>query len=441
MPNNSNDTIYALTTPIGGKGGGVAVLRVSGALAKFSIESLTQKPPPPPRYMELCEFSYKTDVIDHGLVVFFATPNSWTGEDVAEFHIHGGVAISAAMMRAFAELGLRPANAGEFSKRAFLNGKADLNELEGLADLVAAETEAQRKQALRQMAGWASRIYEGWRKNLLATLAEAEALLDFSEDVKSENNENVTLTLINKTKQEIAEQLKIASCGERLREGIHIALIGGTNAGKSTLFNLLVKRQAAIVSPQAGTTRDVLEVAFDLSGYPIIISDSAGLRQSTESIEAEGIRRAEIKASEADLRLIILAPDIPDDENQRALSHYCQGDIVIVNKMDVSKYDFKADINLSLINPDENFEHLLNKLTKRVSILCGSGHSPLITRQRHHQALTDCHNALNRALENPAPELLAEDIRFALTSLGRITGKTGVEDMLDALFAEFCIGK
>ena len=446
----ADDTIYALATPAGRSG--VAVVRLSGVGACRAIEVLTHQPVPPPRRavlraLYLSHAPQKEEIIDRALVLYFAAPRSFTGEDIAEFHIHGGAAVIEGVLEACACLpGLRAARAGEFSRRAFLNGRSDLAEVEGLADLVAAETAAQRRQALRQLGGEMSGICETWRDGLLSLLAQAEASLDFPDEAEASREES--LAMMNKIGEEIGVHLNDRHGGERLRAGVQIAIIGAPNVGKSTLLNALAGRAAAIVSPRAGTTRDVLEVALDLSGWPVIVRDMAGLRQTSDDIEAEGVRRACAAAQQADLRLVMLMADV-DDENQKTLSLAQPGDLVIVNKIDLpGGGDFypEADLRLCLTpdkQPDKQrgFDRLVKLLTERAADLCGSGASPLITRARHREALRDCHQALNRASEAAVPELLAEDLRLALVALGRITGRVGVEDMLDRLFAEFCIGK
>ncbi len=443
MPEKTTtDTIYSFATAEGR--GGVSILRLSGAEALGGLRRLTRVLPPRAREMSLREVVFSGEVIDRGLVIFFRAPHSWTGEDVVEFHLHGGRAIRQAMVRACEALGLRQAEAGEFSKRAFLNGKADLTELEGLADLVDAETEAQRKQALRQMGGEARKKYDSWRAGLLSLLAQLEGQIDFPEDTAGEQEVEL-LARVSALRKEMSAELS-KPYGERLREGAFIALLGGTNAGKSTLFNLLVGREAAIVSPHAGTTRDVLEAGLDLGGYPVILSDLAGLRESGDSIEREGVRRAELCAREADLRVIILAPDVRSEENDRALSFRQEGDIVMVNKKDKGELSGNYEFKVSLTNLDESFDEFNKRLMLRVSELCGLGSSALITRERHRRALEECVECLSRlpaTLEGgeAAPELIAEDIRLALSALGRITGAVDIEEMLDELFAQFCIGK
>ena len=446
----ADDTIYALATPAGRSG--VAVVRLSGVGACRAIEVLTHQPVPPPRRAVLRtlylshapHMPQKEEIIDRALVLYFAAPRSFTGEDIAEFHIHGGAAVIEGVLEACACLpGLRAARAGEFSRRAFLNGRSDLAEVEGLADLVAAETAAQRRQALRQMGGEMSGICETWREGLLSLLAQAEASLDFPDEAEASREES--LARMSKIGEEIGVHLNDRHGGERLRAGVQIAIIGAPNVGKSTLLNALTGRAAAIVSPRAGTTRDVLEVALDLSGWPVIVRDMAGLRQTSDDIEAEGVRRACVAAQQADLRLVMLMADVDENQNQKVLSLAQPGDLVIVNKIDLpGGGDFYPEADLRLcLTPDKQkgFDGLVKLLTERAADLCGSGASPLITRARHREALRDCHQALNRASEAAVPELLAEDLRLALVALGRITGRVGVEDMLDRLFAEFCIGK
>ncbi len=459
---SGKDTIYALATPTGRSG--VAVVRLSGAQAGAAIECLTDQALPPPRRVVLRalympqknEKEKEKEVIDHALVIYFAAPKSFTGEDVAEFHIHGGAAVIDGLLAACAGLpDLRLAEAGEFSRRAFLNGRADLAEIEGLADLVAAETAAQRRQAVRQMGGAMSALYENWRERLLGVLAQAEARLDFPDEALANAVDEAAalkdlLIKIKEISQEMGFHLRDDHRGERLRLGVKIAIIGAPNVGKSTLLNALARRDAAIVSPQAGTTRDVLEVALDLAGWPVVVSDMAGLRDTGDEIEAEGVRRACAAAEAADLRLVMLSADVGEALNRRVLSMSMAmagaDDLVIVNKIDLSGevyHDYpRADVRMSLASEKKSgLEELLVLLTQRAASLCGANSSPLITRARHREALTESHQALSRAHQAEAPELLAEDLRLALAALGRITGRVGVEDMLDKLFAEFCIGK
>lgn len=437
-------TIFALASGLGRAG--VAVLRLSGPGAGAALLKLSGRAVlPVSRQATLAELKDGAGVIDRGLVLWFPGPASFTGEDVAELHLHGGPAVVRAAGDALLTLGLRPAEPGEFSKRAFLNGKLDLTEAEGLADLVAAETEAQRKQALRQMDGALGTLYENWRRALVVSLARLEAEIDFpdEEDVPGESVAAIG-PVLRTTAAEIAAHLADDRRGERLREGVEITILGPPNAGKSSLINILSQREAAIVSAEAGTTRDVVELHLDLGGYPVVLADTAGLRETRNAVEAEGVRRARARAERADLRLVVieagetLAPEIAALLDQDA--------ILVVNKIDLAA-PLSVDVGPVPVyavsaQTGEGLAALVEGLTAAVRArLETASTAPAITRARHRSALEDCRAAIGRALDGGAPELVAEDVRLSARALGRITGRVDVEDVLDVVFREFCIGK
>jgi tRNA modification GTPase len=435
------DTIFAPATPAGR--GGVAVLRISGPGAGPALQALTGRPPPAPRLATLAELRDPADgaPLDRGIVLWFPGPASYTGEDVVELHLHGGRAVIRGVVEALSRItGLRPAEPGEFTKRAFLAGKLDLTEAEAVADLVDAETRAQRLQALRQLGGALGQLYEGWRAALMRALAMTEAALDFPDEGLPPDLAAEAERIVAEVSAAIAAHLDDASRGERLREGVHIAILGPVNAGKSSLLNALARRDAAIVSDRPGTTRDVVEVALDLRGFPVVLADTAGLRDTADEIEAEGIRRSHRRAAEAELRLVIrdAGEPIPADP---ALGPG-PDTIRVLNKIDQVPDASRADDEIAVsIHTGAGLDRLLGVLAEAVERrLTGDG-SPALTRARHRAALEDARDALARIPSAPLPELAAEDLRLALRAIGRITGRVDVEDMLDLLFGSFCIGK
>lgn len=442
---NGDDTIFALASAPGRSG--IAVLRVSGNAAGEALARLTQRDLPPPRVAKLRRlFDAAGAPIDDALVLFFPGPRSFTGEDVAELQVHGGPAVIAALLRALAEVPhCRLAEAGEFTRRAFLNHKLDLAQIEGLADLIAAETEAQRRQALRQAEGAQSILYDGWRDRLMRTLARLEAFIDFPD-------EDLPEQLIRSIDSEIAElsgeiELHLLDHrGERLRDGLTIAILGAPNAGKSSLLNALAQREAAIVAATAGTTRDVVEVRLDLGGYPVTIADTAGLRESADEIEREGIARALARARRADVKLLVFDgekwPAI-DGETAKQIDDRA---LLVVNKADLLRepepvaIDGIAVVKVSA-KTGRGLDGLVKLLTKLAAAGLDSGADVVVSRARHRQALEACREALLRAASAGQPELKAEDLRLAVRELGRITGRVDVEDILALIFKEFCIGK
>ncbi len=443
-----DETIYAFATAPGRAG--VAILRLSGPGAADVVRALAGRLPMP-RHALVAEFKdpQSGELIDRGLALYFPAPASLTGEDVAELHVHGGRAVAGALVGVLAARpGLRLAEPGEFSRRAFLNGKLDLTAAEGIADLVAAETAAQRRQALRQMAGKAGRIYEGWRVRLLKAQARIEAEIDFPDEGLPADLAADVAAELAQIRGEIGAFLADDRRGERLRDGLAVAILGPPNAGKSSLLNALARRDVAITAATAGTTRDVIEVALDLGGFPVTLADTAGLRESRDAIEEEGVRRARARAASADLKLVVVDATRPDEAP--AVAAVVDRDCVVVaNKMDLAPADAArwtdalgvgATVKIS-VTTGSGLADLETRLAAEIARRFGGESAPLITRARHRHALTAAAAALERYPQTGAPELAAEELRQAVNALGRITGRVGVEDLLDIVFREFCIGK
>jgi tRNA modification GTPase len=419
------------------------VLRLSGPDACRAV-TLVAGGLPPPRVAQRRRLvdPQSGDALDDGLVLWFPAPRSATGEDVAELHLHGSRAVLAAVMQALARLGLRLAEPGEFTRRAFLNGKLDLLQAEAIADLAAAETEAQRRQAMRQLGGELGDIYRGWRDRLTRILAHLEAAIDFpDEDLPAEIEDRIggETELLG---AEIERHLADGHRGERLRDGIDVAILGPPNAGKSSLLNRIARRDAAITSPVPGTTRDVIEVAIDLGGYPVVLADTAGLRDSADAIEQEGNRRAVQRAEQAEIRLFVF--DIAHPAEAAGARAWPGADTILVaNKIDLVP---AAGAHLSLpalpvsALTGQGIDGLLTVLGERVAQTYRI-EAPVLTRARHRQALEEAAASLRRSFSAAFPELRAEDLRLALRSIGRITGAVDVEDLLDVIFRDFCIGK
>jgi tRNA modification GTPase len=442
------DTIYAFSTAPGRAA--IAVLRLSGPAAPAALRALGGNLPKPRRAAVLSFADPASgEAIDRGIALYFPAPASHTGEDMAELHLHGGRAVAAAMLDALGKMpGLRLAEPGEFTRRAFLNGKLDLTEAEGVADLIAAETAAQRRQALRQASGAAAKIYEDWRHRLLTAQARLEAEIDFPEEGLPDDLRRQATDDIARLAAEIAASLEDNRGGEMLRSGFEVAILGPPNAGKSSLMNALARREVAITAASAGTTRDVIEVALDLGGYPVVLADTAGLRAASDAIEEEGVRRARERAAHADLKLIVLDATRPG-ETAALVQLIGPGTLVAANKMDLQPKDNAAWADklgagkavLISVKTGAGLRELEANLRDMVAARFSSGAAPLITRARHRQALEECAAALARFPGIAAPELAAEELRRAVRALGRITGRVEVEDLLDVLFREFCIGK
>lgn len=428
-------SIYALSS--GSVPAGVAVIRLSGPAAGRAVEALCGSLPAP-RMAALRSLRRPGDgaVIDQGLVLWFPGPRSETGEDMAELQVHGGRAVVQAVFDVVAACGLRLAEPGEFVRRAFRNGKIDLTEVEGLSDLVSAETEAQRRQAIEVARGVLARRAEDWREWLIGLRAEIEARLDFSDEGDVEEAlPSAFHAGLSALRSEMAETLQGARAAERLREGFRVAILGRPNAGKSSLLNALARRDVAIVTEEAGTTRDVLEVPLDLDGYPVVLFDTAGLREAESLAEQEGVRRAERSAEAADLVLWLA------DATRSAEAPPVFGDRPvwrIATKVDLVAESGPEGFGIS-VRTGAGLDELIGRIADAASQSLGSG-SSLVTRQRQREAIEAALEALS-GIEGTAEEVAADLLRSASESIGRLSGRVGVEDVLDRLFAEFCIGK
>lgn len=438
---SDTDTIFALATGAGR--GAIAVLRVSGAASGPILRAMASTLPKA-RQASLRRLRAVPggEVLDQALVLWLPGPASYTGEDSAELHLHGGPAVIAAVAGALASLGARPAEAGEFTRRAFLNGRMDLTAAEGVADLIAAETQAQRRQALRQADGALARLLEGWAEQLIRLLAHQEAAIEFADDDLPSDLGQRARAGAAALRAEVASHLAEDSRGERLREGVVVAILGAPNAGKSSLLNALAGREAAIVSARAGTTRDVVEVRLVLAGVPVTLADTAGLRDAADEIEQEGIRRARRRAEEADLVLAVFAADTPPDAS--TLAWVRPGTLVVANKVDLAPapglIGGVAPLALSA-RTGAGLDAVRMRLEAEAVRLAGTGDAALLTRPRHRAALSEAATWLAQAEEAALPELVSESLRAALRALGLLTGRVGVEDILDVVFGEFCIGK
>lgn len=452
------DTICALSSAPGKAG--VAVVRVSGEAVRGCLERLAGGVPTPRMaVLRTIRDPASGQGIDRAIVLFYAGPSSFTGEDVAEILLHGGRAVIAAVLAALGRAGCRLAEPGEFARRAFENGKIDLTEAEGIADLVDAETEAQRRQALSQANGALAKLYEGWRQELISAMALMEAAIDFSDeaDVAADavgQAEVIAEDLLARIRNHLADGRR----GEILREGFRVVLAGPPNAGKSSLLNALAQRDAAIVSPEPGTTRDVIEVRLDLEGLPVIVSDTAGIREGAGTIEAEGIRRTMARGREADLVLWLVdrcAPvwDVPEGlsaQEDRVARVLTKQDTVAGDLPTLQEDGAGSFLVVSAVT-GEGLGRLVSMIAARARDRAFPGDSPALTQARHRAALEDCARSLEEvsrgSVSRPevapglAPELAAEELRRAARALGRITGRVDVEDVLDQVFGRFCIGK
>ena len=505
----NTDTIFAPATAAGRAA--VAIVRISGPETAGALIALTGDLPPPRamRRRRLVDPD-SGEPLDDALVLWFPAPRSFTGEDVAELHLHGSRAVLAAVMDALRRPGLRLAEPGEFTRRAFYNGKLDLTQAEAIADLAAAETEAQRRQALRQLDGELGGLYRDWAQRLTRALAHLEAVIDFPDEDLPPAIEKQIVAEIDSLGSEIASHLADGHRGERLRDGIAVAIVGPPNAGKSSLLNRIARREAAITSPIPGTTRDIVEVAIDLAGYPVVLADTAGLREAADPIEEEGLRRARRRAANAEIRLFVYDALHPEDA-AGAAAWPGPDTILVANKIDLLPeiplrpsggrgwgpsssdgrerwacgsavesptspqpslphgaergdepaavdYDcpeirgspciMEVEDEQRAASPSfpvstvtgEGLDTLLTALAARIAAIYRI-EAPVLTRTRHRQALEDAAAALDRALTAQFPELRAEDLRLALRSLGHITGTVEVEDLLDIIFRDFCLGK
>jgi tRNA modification GTPase len=457
MTSPNRDTIFALSS--GRPPAAIAVVRVSGPKAGDAVRALAGRLPKPRQAMlARVRDPANDETIDQALVLWFPGPASEIGEDTAEIQLHGGRAVIAATLAALSRVpGCRPAEAGEFTRRAFENGKLDLTRVEGLADLIGAETDAQRRQALRQLQGLLGDKAEAWRQRLTEALAQVEARIDFSDEADvPEDLVGPARHAAQQLAEEIEKVLADGRRGERLRDGLVVAIAGAPNAGKSSLLNTIARRDAAIVSPHEGTTRDVIEVHLDLDGCPVTLLDTAGIRDSQDPVEREGVRRARERVAAADLVLWVIdsavGGEIPLDELEREFSK--TETWLIWNKIDLLSQLRLKSLN-SLIYRLEYRSHFvsthsragIDELFKGLSALAshfvGAGEPAMVTRERHRRALEEAANGLRRAVMHSEgqEDLVAEDLRLAARALGRLTGRIDVEDILDVIFRDFCIGK
>ena len=449
------DTIFALSS--GRPPAAIAVVRISGQRAHAALEQLIGRVPQPRRASLARVRDPETEaIIDEGLALWFPAPNSETGEDMAELQVHGGRAVIAAVLAALAKLpGLRHAEAGEFTRRAFENGRMDLTAVEGLADLVAAETEAQRRQAYQHLKGLLGDRAETWRQRLIEALALVEAGIDFSdeEDVPKDMMSR-SLELIGPLAEEISKAG--AGQGERLREGLRVAIAGPPNAGKSTLFNRLARREAAIVSPFPGTTRDVLELHLDLGGYPVTVLDTAGIRETNDPVEREGVRRASEQAAGANLVLWVVDASASERQTLQLPAIKVASESItwlVVNKIDLvageeqrrieSRFDRKEIVNFVSSKTGAGLDELVNAIARYADSFF-TPEPALVTRERQRAHLIETGLALQgaqRAAQDGREEIMAEQLRLATRALGKLLGRVDVEDVLDVIFRDFCIGK
>ena len=441
------DTIFALASAPGRSG--VSVMRVSGPLSDDIIWNLTEKPLPRPRRAVVRELFGKNRLkIDEAILVWFSAPRSFTGEDVVEFHTHGSPAVIEALSGRLFELGARQAEPGEFSKRAFQNGKMDLTEAEGLADLIDANTEGQRSQAMRQMQGGLKEVYEGWREQIIEALANVEGEIDFpdEEDVPDSLATRAG-PVLKKLRADLDKALEDSGRGESVRHGLDIAIIGAPNAGKSSIINALANRNAAIVSAIPGTTRDIVEVHLELAGLPVRLSDTAGLRETTDEIEAEGVRRARLRSKDADLRLAVV--DASDCANADVISETRNGDFVVLNKTDLGapsstlKKNVSRETFLVSAKTGNGIEALVSALEEIVRNRFGATEQAGLTRARHRDCVERARESVGSAIDalSKGPELAGTDLRLALHAIKELAGETDIEAVLDKVFSSFCIGK
>ena len=429
------DTIFALATPPGR--GAIAVIRLSGPESGSALERLGAGGLKP-RMASLRTLVHAGEALDDALVLRFVAPASYTGEDAAELHLHGGAAVVEGVTRALLDLGLRPAEPGEFTRRAFEHGKLDLTRAEAVADLIDAESDAQRRQALGQLGGALAETYGGFRARLLRALALVEAEIDFPDEEVPDNLARQASPVLGELAAMLEAALADGERGRRVRDGYSVVLIGETNAGKSSLFNALVAREAAIVTDIPGTTRDVLDARLEIGGYVVTLSDTAGLRDSADPIEAEGVRRARARAESADLRLWVRAPG---DADGPSASLFRDDDLVVRTKSDLGVDGSGLSVS---VRTGDGLEALHDWLAGRLGRDLSGSDFPPVTRARHAQRLGAALSYVRSAsvaIERGRAELAGDDLRAAGRALSSVTGEVGVEDVLGEVFASFCIGK
>lgn len=445
-----NQTIYALSTVYGKSG--VAVIRVSGAKAKEAVAKLTnlKEKSLKPRYAYFTDIKdiVSRETLDKCLLLYFKAPHSFTGEDIVEFQTHGSKAVIASVLENLSKIpDFRMAEPGEFSRRAFHNGKMDLTEAEGLADLIDSETSEQQKYAMRQMEGGLKNLYDGWREELIKIMAYLEAYIDFpDEDIPQELVDKL-LNDVFKLKTAISEHLNTDSIGERLREGFRVVIVGPPNAGKSSLLNTVVNREAAIVSSIAGTTRDAVDVHLDIKGYPVMFTDTAGIREVEEEIEKQGIEIAFRKIADADLVLCLF--DASKDSVQifdNIKNSFKNKAIYVANKSDNLTFEQCSELKkqgcvVISAKHKQGIADLMEVIYQQIKERFTANSNLLITRQRYREALAETLDNLERFSFDKEIELSAEDIRLAARGLGKITGRIEVDDILNKIFGSFCIGK
>jgi len=441
----AGETIFALASAAGRAG--IAVIRLSGSHTKTALTRMGCILPPARKAARTRFIDPSSrEVLDDGLLLWFPAPHSFTGEDVAELHVHGGRAVIDSILTALSSIeGLRPAEPGEFTRRAFANDKMDLTQAEALADLVDAETRAQAKQALRQMGGALKELYDDWRHGLVQALAHLEAVIDFPDEDLPPAVADKVWGEVGELQQRIEKHLDDGGRGERIREGLTVAIIGPPNAGKSSLLNTLARREAAIVSAIPGTTRDVIEVHMNLGGYAVMLADTAGLREAGDLIEDEGIRRARMRAAVADLKIAVFDGATHPARDAATAALVDADTLVVVNKADLisnSPTSVQSGAGQFIsVKTGAGLEAFVAELQRRICSKADSGAAMPLTRARHRKALEECVDALARARAASLPELAAEDLRLAARALGRLTGRVEVEEILDVVFRDFCIGK
>jgi tRNA modification GTPase len=433
-----NPTIYALSSGAGRAG--IAVIRVSGVQASQVFRQLAGDLPKP-RFASLRKLKSGNDLIDQALVLWLPGPDTVTGEDVAEFHVHGSAAVVTRLFFEFAKIeNVTPAEAGAFTRRAFENGRLDLVEVEGLADLLGSQTEAQRRLAMRQFMGEASAVYESWRAQLTGALAMLEAAIDFvDEDDVVQDAWNHVKPKVQKLHDELLQALEVSAKAGAVRDGLKLVIAGPPNAGKSSLMNWLVGREAAIVSPIAGTTRDVVERVIDFYGAQVVVSDTAGIRpQTADAIEAVGIDRARNEVRDADILVWVTAPDVLEVGPER------KPDVLVYNKCDLDSSRIRNEASISVsVKTGHGLNQLTDVLKNLIQAHAATANTAIVVRDRHVTAVQQTIRLLNDSLEDEKRplELIVEDLRKATRAISSITGRIDVEDLLGKIFSEFCIGK